>query len=193
MNLFNRILLIVLSLALVIAAGAILLITLGLAHPEQLAPPPWLAARLVPFTQLDPTSWWWTVGTTSLLLVLGVLLLIAECRPGPAPPRRLVLKEDPLGRVTIAHDGVRMLVEREAAQVSGVMEVRAQIEPEPQGLAIHCRVAVDPTSSLPELAEQLQQRVKLAVEHQLGRPVARVQVDAQTAPLAAPRGGRRVR
>jgi len=104
------------------------------------------------------------------------------------------LKQDGLGRVTVARDGVRELVDREAGRVAGVMEVRSHIEQDHAGLRILCRLSVDPTRSVPDMTQELQERLKGVVEHHLGRPVAEVRVDAQVAPLASDRrAGRRVR
>jgi hypothetical protein len=193
-NVFNRLLIILLDLLLLGAAGAVLLVTLGVTPPEQLAPTPWFVDRLVPFTQLDPTAWSWTVGVSIVLLLVGLLLLFFELRPGPREAPRITLKQDGLGRVTVARDGVRHLVDREAGRVAGVMEVRSQIEEDAAGLRILCRLSVDPTRSMPEVTQELQERLKAAVEHHLGRPVAEVRVDAQVAPLVSDRrAGRRVR
>ena len=194
MNVFNRLLIVVLDLLLLIAAGAVLLTAVGVVKPQQLAPTPWLRDRLIPFTQLEPTSWNWTVGASIVLLLLGLLLLFFELRPGPREAPRITLKQDGLGRVTVARDGVRKLVDREAGQVAGVMEVRSRVEEDSEGLRILCRLSVDPTKSVPEVTQELQERAKMAVEHHLGRPVAAISVDAQVAPLAPDRRpGRRVR
>jgi len=194
MNVFNRLLLILLDLLLLVTAGAVLLTTLGVTQPKQLAPTPWFVDRLVPFTQLDPTTRGWTVGVSIVLLLLGLLLLFFELRPGPRQAPRIMLKQDGLGRVTMARDGVRELADREAGQVAGVMEVRSHVEEDAAGLRILCRLSVDPTRSVPEVTQELQERLKAAVEHHLGRPVAEVRVDAQVAPLVSDRrAGRRAR
>ena len=52
-----------------------------------------------------------------------------------------------------------------------------------------CRVAVEPTADLPALTAALQERVKAALEHSVGRPVAEVRVDAHVPePRAVPAG-----
>jgi uncharacterized alkaline shock family protein YloU len=106
----------------------------------------------------------------------------------------VLLKQDGLGRVTVTRDGVRELVSREAGRVAGVMEVRPQVEENRNGMRILCRTSVDPAASVPELTRELQERVKAAVEHHLGRRVTEVRVDAQLEPLGGPgRRARRVR
>jgi hypothetical protein len=189
-SVLNRLLVILLDLLLLVAAGAVLLTALGATQPQQLAPTPWFVDRLVPFTQLDPTSWSWAVGVSFVLILVGLLLLVLELRPAPRAPQ-ITLKQDGLGRVTVARDGVRELVDREASRVAGVMEVRSHIEEDARGLRILCRLSVDPTGSVPEMTQQLQERLKAVVEHHLGRPVAEVSVDAQVAPLVSVRRDRR--
>ena len=126
-----------------------------------------------------------------VLLLVGLLLLFLELRPEPRAAPRITLKEDGLGRVTVARDGVRELADREAGRVAGVMTVRSQVEEDPTGLRILCRISVDPASSVPEMTQELQQRLKAVVEHHLGLPVAQVSVDAQVAPLVSDRRPRR--
>src|SRR4029453_7029248 len=117
---------------------------------------------------------------------------LLELRRGPREEPRLMLKRDGLGTVTVTRSGVRQVVEREAGQVAGVVEVHSQLQDSERGLLVTCRVAVDPAADIPALTEELQARVKAAVEHAVGRPVAEVRVDAQVEPLggAAP-GARR--
>ncbi len=191
MSVFNRLLIILLALVMLVAAGAVLLTTLRVTQPAQLAPTPWFVDRLVPFTQLDPTLWSWAVGVSVVLLLVGLFLLFIELRPEPRAAPRITLKQDGLGRVTVARDGVRELADREAGRVSGVMSVRSHVEEDPTGLQILCRISVDPASSVPELTRELQERLKAAVEHHLGLPVMQVSVDAQLAPLVSDRRPRR--
>jgi hypothetical protein len=194
MTVFNRVLIILLDLLLLVATGAVLLVSLGLAQPGQLAPTAWFSDRLLGFTQLDVASWGWTVGVSGVLFLLGLLLLVLELRPPPREEPQVLLKQDGLGRVTVTRDGVRELVSREAGRVAGVMEVRPQVEENSKGMRILCRTSVDPAASVPELTRELQERVKAAVEHHLGRRVTEVRVDAQLEPLGGlGRRARRVR
>jgi len=194
MTVFNRVLIILLDLLLLVATGAVLLVSLGLTQPGQLAPTAWFYDRLLGFTQLDSASWGWTVGVSGALFLLGLLLLVLELRPPPREEPQVLLKQDGLGRVTVTRDGVRELVSREAGRVAGVMEVRPQVEENSKGMRILCRTSVDPAASVPELTRELQERVKAAVEHHLGRRVTEVRVDAQLEPLGGPgRQARRVR
>jgi hypothetical protein len=59
-------------------------------------------------------------------------------------------------------------------------------------LRILCRISVDPASSVPDMTQELQERLKGAVEHHVGWTVTQVAIDAQVAPLATDRRPRRV-
>ena len=186
MNLFNRLLIILLATGLVVAAGAVLLVALGVAAPPALAPAPWFVDRLAPFAALDPDDRFWAIAATTGSVLLGLLLILLELRPGPREESRLTLKRDGLGTVTVTRSGVRKVVEREAGQIAGVTGVRAQVLDGPRGLRVVCRVAVDPAADMVALTQTLQTAVKAAVEHAVGQVVAEVQVDAQVEPLAGP-------
>jgi hypothetical protein len=191
--LFNRLLIILLGIAVLVTAGAVLLTTLGVIDPAQLGSAgPWFVDRLVPFTQLDPTSRAVTLGVCLALMVLALLLLFLELRQGPRGARKVTLKEDALGRVTVTLDEVRRLADREAGQVPGVTSARSHVETEPPGLSISCRVSVDPAGSIPDMTDELRERLKAAVEHHVGLAVTHVSVDAQVSPTATNRRHRRV-
>jgi hypothetical protein len=169
------------------------LTSLGVIDPAQLTPAsPWFADRLVTFTQLDPTNRSLTLGVCLALIVVALLLLFLELRHGPRGVRQITLKEDALGRVTVALDEVRQLADHEAGRVPGVTRARSHVETEPPGLSISCRVSVDPASSIPDMTDELRKRLKAAVEHHLGLAVTQVSVDAQVPPMATNRRHRRV-
>jgi hypothetical protein len=189
MNVVNRILLILLALAVVVAAIAVLLVTLGVLTPEQLAPTVWLRDRLLPFTDLDDRNRAWTIGVSIAALLVGLALLLLELKP---PPRqdRLTLVEDALGRVTVRRDSIARLATREATQVPGVLEGRAEVTTRNGRLRIRERLSVDRTAPIPEVTQAVGERVRAAVEHAIGRPVTELRLDTQLEPLEP---GRRVR
>jgi hypothetical protein len=190
-TLLNRLLIILLALGVLVVSGAILLTTLGVIRPAQVAPAgQWFVDRLTPFAQLDSTAWTWTVGVCVVLLIVAVILLVVEVTVRARTPRRITLKEDALGRVTVALDGLRELTEREASQVAGVNTARSQVAEDTKGLRIACRVSVDPAGSVPDMTQELRDRLKAAVEHHVGLAVSEVSVDTQVAPLATERKGR---
>lgn len=191
MNIFNRVLIVLLSLATGIAAVAVLLVTLGAVEPVQLAPTVWLRERLEPFTSLSEANQAWTIGVCTALLLIALALLVLELKPPARRDKQMVLRDDTLGRVTVSRDGVAELARREAARIAGVWEFEPEVFEDSRGLRIRGRASLDPESNVPALAELVQERVKASVEQHLGRPVADIQVETQLTPLAG--GKQRVR
>ena len=74
-------------------------------RPEQLAPTSGFVHRPVPLTQLDPASGLWALGVSSMLILVALLTLMVELRPGPREAPRMTLKQDSMGRVTVARVG----------------------------------------------------------------------------------------
>lgn len=184
MNVFNRLLIIVLDVIMLIAIILILLVTFGLARPVQLVPSLGLTSFLTPFVGLTGTAFTWTVGISVALFVLGLILLSLEIRvsPNPAP---VLLKQDALGKLTVSRDAATQLVNRAASQVSGVMGVRSQVEETAKGFRIHTRISVNPTANVAQVTEEVRETIKSAVERQLGRLAQEVDVRAQLTPLPA--------
>lgn len=193
MNVLNRVLIILIALIALVVSVAILLVTLGITEPQTLAPNDWFQDRLANFEDLTGTDRDWTVAITGAAILISLLLLVLELLPGTREPSRLVIKQDGMGRVTVALDSVRQLVDWEAAQESGVMEAESQVRDEASGLRIRSRVSLDPQASVPEVAEMLQERIKNTVEQHVGRHVNQVAVDTQVEPLRGNRERRRVR
>jgi hypothetical protein len=193
MNVLNRVLIILISLVALVASIAVLLVTIGMVDPETLAPNNWFQNRLAEFEDLTGTDWNWAIAVSGAVILVSLLLLTLELRPGQREPSRLVVKQDGMGRVTVALDSVRRLVDWEAQRESGVMESESQVREEANGLQIRSRVSLSPQASAPEVAELLQERIKNTIEHHIGKRVSQVTVDTQLEPLGGRDGRRRVR
>lgn len=193
MNILNRVLIILISLVTLVVAIAILLVALGIAAPETFAPNDWFRDRLVEFEDLTGTDQDWAIAIASGVIAVSLVLLVLELWPRRGEPSRLVVKQSGMGRVTVALDSVRRLVDWEAAQESAVMESESQVSEGADGLRIRSRVSLDPQASAQEVAETLQERIKNSVEQRIGRHVNQVTVDAQLEPLRGRRDRRRVR
>lgn len=193
MNLLNRVLVIAGSLMVLALAGVVLSLILGITAPEGLAPASWAGDCVAALTRLEGAAWGWTLGISLGLLMLSLGVLLVELRPWHREPAWVTITQDGLGRVTVAGTAVRELIRREASGVAGVMQVRAHVaEDATQALRIRCQVAVDPSARVTELTQAIQARVKAAVEHHIGRPVADVGVETAIARLGERRGARRV-
>jgi uncharacterized alkaline shock family protein YloU len=191
MNLLNRAIVTLLAVFVLVAAGLVLLVIVGLVRPDQLALGSWLRDGLALLTQRERPEREWALALSLTLLPLSLLILLLELRPRRRKEAAVLLKQDESGRVTVAREGVQELATREATRVEGVLAARSQVTDGQGGLRVLCRVSIDPTANVPRLCEEIQERVKTAVEHHLGRPVAEVSV--QVAPATEARSVPRVR
>ncbi len=193
MNIVNRVLIIAFIVATMMGAGAAALVTLEFMSPGAILADPW-HLLLEPFTQLDPATWSTTLGICLGVFSVGLLLLGIEFRSPWGPPEGFLLSQGPLGRVMIARRGVEELVAREAQGVEGVLEARARVKQRRGEFQVIGQVSVSPTTNVPDLTKEVQQRVKAVVERHLGTQVSKVLVQAQMAPLSHRRQrSRRVR
>ena len=201
MNTFNRILVILLDLLLLIGAIVVLLVTFGVVTPANVLPAgstqtafgQWLGS----FATMPPDATLITAVVSVLIILAGLALLAAELRPKPRM-QTIAIRNDGLGSVTVRTESVRELISYTAAQIPEVLQLQPRLEQGSQGLQIRCRASLTPGANVAEVSTELQSRIKDAVEQYLGMNVASVAVQAQLAPLAgvdsaAPRPRRQLR
>lgn len=185
MNVFNRLLAILLALLLLLGGLLSAVVRLGLLAPTHPALA-WLTSSPLGgwLTQLNQMPLAPTVAIALVVAVLGLLLVWAELRPAPRE-HRFVLRSDGLGRVTIRRASVHSLIAHLAATTPDILQVRPSVEAGAQGLRVHCITALRPDANLAEVVPRFQAQVKEAIERGLGLKVASVVVDTQFEPLSA--------
>jgi uncharacterized alkaline shock family protein YloU len=192
MNLFNRIVILLLCLLALGGGGAALLVLAGIVAPDRFSGFPGTGDLPLRLAEMAGAARGRAILIATLAVTAALALLLVELWPRRRE-RRLLLERSGQGAVTVALDGVRDLAARAAAGIAGVSEARAQVRHDAKGLRIRCRVVVSPDASVPELTRALQERVKGAVEHHLGQPVAEVSVEARSATALDRRPPARVR
>ncbi len=165
-------------LALLVLAGAVItiLVAMDVIAPEDLR----MTWFQQPLRDLAATSG----GTLALIIGLSVLaglaalgLLLAELLPPRNREQRsFVLSEDEEGAVTIDAQSVRELAERMGVVNRNVRDLRCQIAQADGSLNVACRAAVALGSNVPEITEQVREKVKESIEGLVGIPVAYVDV-----------------
>jgi hypothetical protein len=189
-NVFNRLLLLLLSLVALATGIVLILLEGGLVTAAQISPGGFLQRQwdfLSHLNQADAT-------TTTLvgvgLALVGLILLIVELVPGKRPPAQFIIEHDAHGMVAVTRSSVNELVRHVAATVPGILETRGAVRQEQQGLRVRVQAAISPDAAAPEVGRTLQEKLQQALQHHLGLPVARVEIATQ---VAAPGRGRRVR
>jgi len=187
MNAFNRVVVLLLALLVLVGAVLVLLITFGAVVPAQLLPPAYAETAvglwLTSFARMQPTATLITSAVALVLIVGGLMLLIAELRP-ERRTRTITVREDGLGIVTVRAESVRDLIAYTTARMPEVLQLQPEIDATRSGLQIRCRAALSPEANIPQVSAELQSLVKQAVEQHLGMKVANVAVMAQLEPLA---------
>ena len=147
-----------------------------------MVPTPWHEV-FIPFTQLDPSRGW----SIALLclggLIIGMVLLFLELRPPSTKIPTLTIEKDNLGNITASMASIQDLVNREAENIEGVRESLTQVQNSSRGIHLQCRLSVAPHTNVSQLGQQVQERIKTAVEHYLGKPVLGINLQTQIAPL----------
>ena len=192
MNVFNRIIMILLSLVAIAFSIIVFLLVGGVVRPTQVSPGGLLLGLWSLFAQLNPTNATIAVVVFALVVIVALILLILELNIIQREPAQFVVREDSLGKVTVARSSVRKLVGYESATVPGVIETRQTVDKGRDGLRVQVRALLLPEVDAPAVGHTLQEKLRQSIQGHIGLPVAEVQVATQLEPFEKPRR-RRVR
>jgi uncharacterized alkaline shock family protein YloU len=183
MNVFNRSIMILLSLVAIAFSIIVLLLVGGVVRPAQVSPGGFLLNLWSLFAQLNQADATIAAVVFALVVIVAVILLIFELNILGREPAQFVVREDSLGKVTVARSSVGKLVGYEAAAVPGVIETRQAVEKGRDGLRVHIRALLVPVVDAPEVGHILQEKVQKSIQGHIGLPVTEVQVATQLEPL----------
>jgi uncharacterized alkaline shock family protein YloU len=193
MNVFNRIIMILLSLVAIAFSIIVFLVVGGVVRPTQISPGGLLLVLWSFFAQLNPTNATIAVVVFALVVIVALILLILELNIIGREPAQFVVREDSLGKVTVARSSVRKLVGYESATVPGVIETRQAVDKGRDGLLrVSVRALLLPEVDAPAVGHTLQEKVQQSIQEHIGLTVTEVQVATQLEPFEKPRR-RRVR
>jgi uncharacterized alkaline shock family protein YloU len=187
MNVFNRIIVILLSLAAIAFSIIVFLLVGGVVRPTQVSPGGLLLGLWSLFAQLNPTNATIAVVVFALVVIVALILLILELNIIQREPAQFVVRGDSLGKVTVARSSVRKLVGYESATVPGVIETRQTVDKGRDGLRVQVRALLLPEVDAPAVGHTLQEKLQQSIQGHIGLPVAEVQVATQIEPFEKPR------
>ena len=187
MNVFNRIIMILLSLAAIAFSFIVFLLIGGVVRPTQVSPGGLLLGLWRSFAQLNPTNATIAAVVCALVVIVALILLILELNIIQREPAQFVVQEDSLGKVTVARSSVRKLVGYESATVPGVIETRQTVNKGRDGLRVQVRALLLPEVDAPAVGHTLQEKLQQSIQGHIGLPVAEVQVATQIEPFEKPR------
>jgi len=129
-------------------------------------------------------EFFWVLIVITILVGLRLVWVSLVWKPRG---RHVVLTESALGQVNVALQAIESLVERIVSQFNGVREVKPKIVQVPQGIGINVRIAVTPDVNLPQLSEEIQNRVKTGVFEVTGMTVNTVKIMVENISVQKPR------
>ncbi|MDR2005975.1 MAG: alkaline shock response membrane anchor protein AmaP [Acidaminococcales bacterium] len=117
---------------------------------------------------------WELTAAAVLLFLISIRLLIAGV--GGGGPKDLIVRISDGGTVRISMSAVRKFVEKSAAQVRGVHNVKARIAAGNDDLHIKMTAGVLPEMNVPETSRLIREKVKNSVRETIGREVSEVDI-----------------
>jgi len=199
-NLFNRLLAMILLAALVVVSAlAALLVTgiLGAAQAARLWPYEPVAAIAADVARVGGTARVVVLAGAIVTAALCLALLVGECaalvrapESRKRPGYRARLRSDGPGLTEVVLGGLDGVVRYSARGISGIEGARGKVsQPRDGALAVRCDAYITPHTDLPAAGLELERRIAERLEGLTGIPVRDVRIRAlmqQTKP-----GGRR--
>jgi len=174
MSVFNRVAVVVISLAILAGAVVTLLVATEFSTPDIIGSG-WLNLELE--RAADASG-----GSAAAIIVVCVIiasgmiaLLIFELSPS-SKRVPILISANEKGIATIDTKSVCLLAEKVAASSQYVRDVECSIKESTAGLLITCLASVALGCNVPELSAELQSNIKQSVEQMTGLPVAQVDV-----------------
>ena len=143
--------------------------SLDISYCHRLGLPYFLLAQGLEWLKISP---WESTVVAGLLLLLGLLLFI---RPREHRDRSFRTPSQG-GEVRISQEALREIVERSAAELSGVLQVQSGLKERETGLEINIFCQFEQGVLIPQTSGELQTKVKRDIELYTGMTVTEVKV-----------------
>ena len=187
MNVFNRILMILVCLIAIAFSIIVFLLVGGVIRPTQVSPGGFLSGLWSFYSQLNPSNATIAAVAFAVVVIVALIILILEFATLRGGSDQFVVREDSIGKVTVARSSVRKLVGYEAKAIPEVIETRQTVDKGRNGLRVHVRALLFPEVNAPEVGHTLQEKVQKSIQAHMGLDVIEVQVATQLEPFDKPR------
>ena len=181
MSIFNRVVVVIVGLAVLAGAIVVLIVATGVSTPDILLYG-WFEPQLNNIIRFIEISI-----AISIAVIIGMIaLLVFELKP-LQKPLPLLISSTEEGTVTIEVDSICVLAEGTAANIHGVRDVRCHVKEGMGGLVISCRALVTLGSNIVEIGAEIQSKIKEAIEQLTELAVAQVNINVKYEPAEARR------
>ncbi|MGI6491763.1 MAG: alkaline shock response membrane anchor protein AmaP [Peptococcaceae bacterium] len=124
----------------------------------------------------------------AIMVLIGLRLLWVSLRRNKTKKSSyVVLREGALGEVNLSLQAIENLVEKVVTQMSGVKEVKPSVMTVPDGIGININVAVTPDVNMPQLTEEMQNKVKSRMYEVTGLTINTIKVVIENISVHKPR------
>jgi len=187
MNVFNRVIIILVCLIAIAFSIIVFLLVGGVIRPAQVSPGGFLSGLWSFYSQLSPSNATIAAVASSLVVIVALIILIFEITTLRSGTDQFVVREDSIGKVTVSRRSVHHLVGFEAKAIPEVIETRQKVDEGRNGLRVQVRAILYPGVNAPDVGHTLQENVQKAIQGHLGLDVTEVQVATQLEPFDKPR------
>ncbi|HUS04189.1 MAG TPA: hypothetical protein VMY79_01480 [Dehalococcoidia bacterium] len=174
MSIFNRLVVVVIALAILAGAVITFLVAAEVVTPDIL-PYAWLEPQLQSVSDATDGRAGNIIAITVVVALGMIVILLSEFIPLNKPATLLINSTDK-GISTIDVDSVCILAEHTGATIRDVRDVKSSVRESAEGLLISCRTSVALGSNLLELEAETRTRISETVEQLTGLPVAQVDI-----------------
>lgn len=121
----------------------------------------------------------WGVALVSAFLVLMAVWILCTVIQRPRE-HEVIIQESLLGKIKIAVPALESLIRRAARQVRDIREVSPVLRYDREGLVVVLQMNINPDANLPEVSQDVQDKVQQYLEKKAGLQVHQVQVLIQS-------------
>lgn len=165
MNFFDRLLLGLYSLSMVILFVVVGLVAAGWTTPLDLL-------EFALFKQDQRIA----VGLVAIVFILISLKFLINSFGTKNEVMHALIKESAMGQVRITVQAMENIVKKSVLQVRGIREVQPRIISRPEGIGVFIHVIVAPDLAIPQVSDEIQEKVKENLERIAGVNVYAVKV-----------------
>ena len=175
MSIFNRVVVVIVGLIILIGAVITLLVANGASAPDVL-PYGWFQPQLQDVASATGVSIAGIIAV-SIVIALGMLIMLFFEFTLLRRSVSLLISSTENGVTTIDKNSVCLLAEKTATNIHGMHDIKCNIEESAEGLIFSCRAWVLMGSNIVEVSAESQNKIKETVEQLTGLLVAQVNIN----------------
>jgi len=173
MNLFNKVVTVVLFLVLMIVVPLVLILPQAMLGAVQQVSAS-ISASITTFHRVVLVL----VGII-VFIVCGLVLYLELRRPSR---KRAILEKTPGGEVEVALDSIAQRLEYRIDQLADVVKVTPEIKPRRKDIDVELNLETTPDVDVPAMTEEVRQVTRDVVEERMGLKLRKVKVNIRHAP-----------